>query len=713
MGEVNNKTRPFHAKVHEAADGIVNYFMWGYLIIGLALSPVNGTYALALIMGFVNMLLYYGSRTLGKGKFWPRIFVGVLLWNFNVQFIIQMHGAFEMHFFYFITITALLFYESWKVIIPMVVYAMLSFALFFYFSFYDMYIVLDQIENLAPQDTIIHLLLIGLYGTLACFWANAQNKQTEKAALDHLRMDDQLNLMENNIDFARTISQGNLQADYKALEEDKLGNALIDMRQSLVDASEREAKERFINVGLASIGEILRNNSDNLDNLCDQVIGKLVSYMKANQGGIFVVAEDSGENKYLELKACRAYERRKSIEKKLEIGQGLVGQAAIEKRTIYMTDIPQGYLNITSGLGLANPNSLLIVPLKSNDQVMGVIEMASFEVFDETDIEFLEKVGESIAATIINANTNQQTQELLEQSKQMTEEMRAQEEEMRQNMEEMQATQEEMGRTQKELTEKEANLNALINNTSDSIITMDKDYKILVMNDVVKERYKGTQYEGMAEGSNALEMLGDVREEWKAKYDRALNGEALNFTLESSVKGEDSWREYFINPIRDKNSAILGVSVFSRDITERKKMERTMHQRGYVLDSTINNTSDTYMAINNEYKIMVVNEVLRNRFKESNTDLKAGMNILELLPEDMRDIWKERYDQCLRGESISLEEDRPMKNKTLYIHVTCEPIRNDKGDIIGASIRSKDITELKELKLKVAELTEEISGLKK
>ncbi|MEO0553786.1 MAG: PAS domain-containing protein [Bacteroidota bacterium] len=710
MGETSGKTRPFHAKVHKEADGIVNYFIWGYLFIGWALSPVHSTYIPVLIMSLINMALYYSSKAFGKGKFWPRVVVGILLWNFNVQFILQLHGAFEMHFFYFITITALLFYESKKVIIPMVVYAIVSFVLLFNFSSNGMYVVLDQIENLTTRNVILHLLLVSVYGVLACFWANAQRRQTEQSALDHLKMDEQLKLMENNIDFARNISQGNLEAEYKAFDDDKLGNALIDMRQSLLDASEREAKERFINIGLASIGEILRNNADNLDNLCDQVIGKLVGYMKANQGGIFIVTEDSDKNIYLDLKACRAYDRKKFIQKRLQLGQGLVGQAAIEKRTIYMTEIPDGYINITSGLGLANPNSLLIVPLKSNERIMGVLEMASFEIFNETDLEFLEKVGESIAATIINANTNQQTQVLLEQSKQMTEEMQAQEEEMRQNMEEMQATQEEMARGQKELAQKETNLNALINNTSDSIITIDRNYNILVMNNVVKQRYKGTQYEGMAEGSNALDMLGDVRDEWKAKYDKAMNGEALNFTLKSSVHRENTWREYFINPIKDKNSSIVGVSVFSRDITRRKQLEVEMDQREYVLNGMINNTSDTYFAIDTDYKIMVVNDVLRNRFKESSVDLKPGMNILDLLPSEIYGKWKDRYDRCLDGEKISLEEERPVKDKILYTELRCEPIIDNDSKIIGASVTSKDITELKEMREKVAELTNDING---
>ena len=228
-------------------------------------------------------------------------------------------------------------------------------------------------------------------------------------------------------------------------------------------------------------------------------------------------------------------------------------------------------MTITSGLGKASPKNILVVPLESNDQVVGVLEFASFNTFQETDIDFLEKVGESVAATVISVRTNHQTRELLENSKQMTQEMRAQEEEMRQNMEEMQATQEEMGRTQRELAEKEIKLNALINNSEDSVITIDHNYKIGIANEAVKLRYRGTEFEGVTEGMDALAMRGELKEEWKGYYDRALGGEKLKFTKKSLLNGQDSWREYLIQPIKEKTGAIVGISYFSRDVTEHQK----------------------------------------------------------------------------------------------------------------------------------------------
>ena len=101
----------------------------------------------------------------------------------------------------------------------------------------------------------------------------------------------------------------------------------------------------------------------------------------------------------IELIASYAYERTKHIKKTIQSGEGLVGRCVQEGSTIFLTDIPEGYLKIKSGLGEDDPKSLIIVPIRLNELIVGVIEIASLEVIQDFQIEFVERIGSSIASS--------------------------------------------------------------------------------------------------------------------------------------------------------------------------------------------------------------------------------------------------------------------------------------------------------------------------
>ena len=697
---------PFHQEVYKSADKITQYFVLGYFGAGLAISPFHNTWVLALVMGTLLVGVYYLMRQYLQLTGFFRTAISLIFWLFPLQFIIQMHGDITMSLFYFVSLTVLLFYEDKMVLLPVIIFALSTYFLLYAGTEDGTFLGLSM-ENL-PNDSvhmIMQLSVMALYAGLTILWANIQRRQTRESGINFIQMEEQLKMMEVNIEFADHISQGNLDAGYPADNADRLGDSLLNMRKSLKDATEREKNEKFVNVGMALIGEILRNHVDSLELLSDKVIEKLISYVKANQGGIFILEEENGE-KYLELQACRAYERKKFMNRRIGVGEGLLGQTVLEKEITLMSEIPDDYLKITSGLGIANPQNLILVPLKSNEEVIGVIELASFKKFSDTDIEFLEKVSESIASTVISAKTNQTTKELLESSRQMTEEMQAQEEEMRQNMEEMQATQEEMARTQKELAEKEANLQALINNTDDSIITIDRDYRIVIMNDVVKQRYKGTQFEHMQEGHNALDMLGDVSEEWKGYYDQALAGERLNFILKSSVHGEDSWREYFINPIYDEHKDIIGISVFSRDITGKKRAERELAHEKALFQALMENIPDAIY-----YKDLKSRFLKVSRSIVTNFGLKDDKEVIGKSDFDFFDEGHARpaYDAEQRiietGESImgEIEKEVHKDGHITWAETIKMPLKDENGKVIGTFGLSKDITKSKDAEVKIKE----------
>lgn len=273
-------------------------------------------------------------------------------------------------------------------------------------------------------------------------------------------LEQEINVLALNLDkkakFASEIEKGNFSYEFKIKNrKDKLANALIDMRDSLKKADEEnkkrqieDEKRNWTTEGIAKFSDILRQHIDDVNELSYLIISNLVKYIKASQANLFLLNKENENKPFLELTAAYAYERKKHQKKEINFGEGLVGAVAIEKKTMHITEIPDSYVEITSGLGKANPNAILIVPLIREEELYGILEIASFNMFKEHEISFIEKIGESIATTLYNTQINLTTSKLLKQSQEQAEQMRTQEEEMRQNMEELNATQEEMARQQ-------------------------------------------------------------------------------------------------------------------------------------------------------------------------------------------------------------------------------------------------------------------------
>ncbi|MBX2954564.1 MAG: GAF domain-containing protein [Cyclobacteriaceae bacterium] len=343
-------------------------------------------------------------------------------------------------------------------------------------------------------------------------------------------MDNLVSGLKATTQFAENIGKGNYSSDFKPLSEhDVLGNALINMRNNLSRVAEDDAKRNWATEGLAKFGEILRSNTNDLEKLADEIIVNLVKYLKANQGALYIMDDEGGDEPTMSMKACYAWDKKKFIDHKIHKGEGLAGQAWQEGDTVYLTEVPQNYIKISSGLGDANPTAILIVPLKVNEQIFGVVEIASFNTFADYEMEFVQKIAESIASTISSVKINARTQRLLEESQEMTEQMRAQEEEMRQNMEELQATQEEMQRNQ---SETEGTMQAL--NTSLSMAEYDVEGKLAKIN------------------PNYLSLLGYAQNE--------VIGEHHKIFVSKEEKNSEEYRQFW----RDLEAGKARKGVFKR-----------------------------------------------------------------------------------------------------------------------------------------------------
>lgn len=263
--------------------------------------------------------------------------------------------------------------------------------------------------------------------------------------------------LEKTSAFIKGISAGDLDVKWSGFSssnennEHAISGELLLMRNEMRKMQDRSTKEQWVSEGLNTLNTLIRKHQQNLDELCFAILSYMVKYVSGQQGSFFILNDTDKEDKFIELKTCYAFDKKKFVSKRIEIGSGIAGQAFLEGQPVFLKEVPKDYITITSGLGDASPSCIAIYPLVHDDEVVALVEIASFKEFDVYARDFLASACKSIASAISSMRSNEKTKILLGQAQQQAEEMRAQEEEIRQNMEELQATQEEMKRRESEL----------------------------------------------------------------------------------------------------------------------------------------------------------------------------------------------------------------------------------------------------------------------
>lgn len=363
--------------------------------------------------------------------------------------------------------------------------------------------------------------------------ANGVLSEVESNSKDELNQIFQAtNVLSSNMksasQFALEIGEGNFDYQFQPVgENDTLGNSLIQMRDRLLEVAEKDKKTSWSSAGLTEIGNILRKETESESDMFNELLSFSVRYIDANQGALFIVNNDDNETVVLDLVASYAYGRRKYISKQFVPGEGIVGQVYLEKRAVFMKEVPDNFVNIKSGLGDAPPKSVIVCPLIINEECSGVIEMASFKVFEQHEIDFIEELCEMLASNLSKLRTNTKTQMLLEETQQQAEKMRAQEEELRQNMEEMSATQEEMRRIQSRVEQ-------TLEQALDAVISIDENKKVTLFNRAAEQMFGYSRQEVMGENVKLVLPI-----EHSAQHDDYVQYNAKTAENEVVGKGRD------------------------------------------------------------------------------------------------------------------------------------------------------------------------------
>ncbi len=376
------------------------------------------------------------------------------------------------------------------------------------------------------------------------------------------------------LNFAKEIGSGNLKADFSKLSEhDVLGQTLLDMRKSLQDAADELAKkqeddriQRWSTENNGKLMEIIRQSSESVKKMGYDVISFIIDQVGACQGAMYVLRDNDPADIYYELVSAVAYDRKKLIHSKIRPEEGLVGRCAFEKLTIVLTDIPDNYVTISSGLGDSNPTCIILLPLIANDQVLGVLELVSFNRFKPYEVAFLEKATETTASTINSIKITQRTAVLLKQSQEQAEILSQQEEEMRQNIEEMHATQEE---AQKRENDMRSLIDAI--NTVSMIALYDMDGTLIDINPkfcnmlgVPKEQLLGRRQGSFATKKQDRAMFDNLWIELR-------NGNTKQITQEIEINDKMMWITELYAPVLDTYGEPVKVYNIAIDMTQSMK----------------------------------------------------------------------------------------------------------------------------------------------
>jgi CheY-like chemotaxis protein/signal transduction histidine kinase/HAMP domain-containing protein len=207
-----------------------------------------------------------------------------------------------------------------------------------------------------------------------------------------------------------------------------LKDNINEMIRNLKDTTRKNTDQDWLKTNLAKFTRLLQGQKD-LMTVSKLILSELAPLV-SEQHGTFYISENGNQEPVLKLRASYAYKERKGLSSQFRVGEGLVGQCALEKERILISDVPGDYVRINSGLGDAAPLNIVVLPVLFEGQVKAVIELASFQRFGEIHLAFLDQLTESIGIVLNTIEANMRTEELLAQSQSLTQELQVGQQEL-------------------------------------------------------------------------------------------------------------------------------------------------------------------------------------------------------------------------------------------------------------------------------------------
>lgn len=288
---------------------------------------------------------------------------------------------------------------------------------------------------------------------------------------------------------AKKIAGGDFtQEEIASKSHDEIGAltlAFNNMTRALKENKRFELEQNWLKTGKAELGERMRGEQD-IDVLARKIIEYLCIRLDAKIGALYVALNKN----VLQLAGGYAYKKRKDIPEQFKFGEGLVGQAAMQKKSIIINNVPKDYIKINSGLGESVPHNIMVTPFFYEDELKGVIEIGSFQEFTDTQKDFLNQAGEGIAISIYACESYIRARKLLEETQSQAEELRVQQEELQQTNQELEEQTQALKESEEKLKEQKKDLEQMNAELEKSALLLKKQKENITKQNVELEEAK-------------------------------------------------------------------------------------------------------------------------------------------------------------------------------------------------------------------------------